>query len=578
MIRKLVRQMLAAQVFSALTVSVCLMIDNIMIGRFLGVDAIAAYGLANPVLLLVGALGSMLSAGIQVACSKSLGRSSQTETNAGYSSALAMTAVISGVIAALVLIFRSPLAAALGAGHEGGLFRETKGYLAGFIIGAPGSIGALILVPFLQMAGQSGLLIVSVLTMTLADIGFDLLSVLVFRGGMFGMGLASALSYYAAMAVAAFYFLSKRCVFRFSRKLVTTRKIRELVSGGVPAVFNMLSTVISVYMLNQVLSSIGGNKALAAFTVITSLANAANCISTGCGGVSLTLTGILYNEEDRNGLKELIAVLSRWGVVLGIAMGAILLVFPGPLVGLFIADDAEAMRMAVMGLRIFSAGLIPCCINNALKNAYQATGRVWITEVMSLLEGAFFPVAAAWTASRFMGVSGVWIYFVSGEVLMLLAIGLYIRVRTGKLPWRDGAFLLLDKDFGVAEDDLMEADISTLEEVTAVAEAANRFCLEHGQSEKTSYHIGLCVEEMAGNTIQHGFTRDGKTHHLFLRVLHKPDRWVLRFRDDCGAFDPVHYVPNDGEDALGIRLVLAMADEARYTYSLNMNNLTVILR
>ena len=100
MIRKLVRQMLAAQVFSALTVSVCLMIDNIMIGRFLGVDAMAAYGLANPVLLLVGAVGSMLSAGIQVACSKSLGRSSQRETDAGYSSAVAMTAVIAAAIAA----------------------------------------------------------------------------------------------------------------------------------------------------------------------------------------------------------------------------------------------------------------------------------------------------------------------------------------------------------------------------------------------------------------------------------------------------------------------------------------------
>ena len=95
MIRRLTRQMLIAQIFSALTVSLCLLIDNIMIGRFLGVDAIAAYGLANPILLAIGAIGSMLSAGIQVACSKSLGRGSQEETNAGYSSALAVTAGIS---------------------------------------------------------------------------------------------------------------------------------------------------------------------------------------------------------------------------------------------------------------------------------------------------------------------------------------------------------------------------------------------------------------------------------------------------------------------------------------------------
>ena len=46
MIRKLVRQMLTAQVLSALTVSLCLLIDSIMIGRFLGNDAMAAYGYA----------------------------------------------------------------------------------------------------------------------------------------------------------------------------------------------------------------------------------------------------------------------------------------------------------------------------------------------------------------------------------------------------------------------------------------------------------------------------------------------------------------------------------------------------
>ena len=36
MIRKLIRQMLPAQIFSTLAVSLCLLVDNIMIGRYLG--------------------------------------------------------------------------------------------------------------------------------------------------------------------------------------------------------------------------------------------------------------------------------------------------------------------------------------------------------------------------------------------------------------------------------------------------------------------------------------------------------------------------------------------------------------
>ena len=64
MIRKLFRQMLLTQILSAMTVMLCMLIDSIMIGRFLGVDSMTAYGLTTPILLVFAAFGSMLSAGI----------------------------------------------------------------------------------------------------------------------------------------------------------------------------------------------------------------------------------------------------------------------------------------------------------------------------------------------------------------------------------------------------------------------------------------------------------------------------------------------------------------------------------
>ncbi len=89
--------------------------------------------------------------------------------------------------------------------------------------------------------------------------------------------------------------------------------------------------------------------------------------------------------------------------------------------------------------------------------------------------------------------------------------------------------------------------------------------------------IALCIEEMAGNTIQHGFARDDRRHHLNVRVICREGYWILRFRDDCRAFDPVDYLPGHERDALGIRLVLAMAEDASYTYTLNLNNLALRL-
>ena len=55
MIRKIFRDMLFVQIISAMTVTICMLIDSIMIGRFLGVDSMTAYGLSTPVLLVFAA-------------------------------------------------------------------------------------------------------------------------------------------------------------------------------------------------------------------------------------------------------------------------------------------------------------------------------------------------------------------------------------------------------------------------------------------------------------------------------------------------------------------------------------------
>ena len=575
MIRKLIKQMLAAQTLSALTVSLCLLIDNMMIGRYLGVQAIAAYGLANPVLLVIGAIGSMLAAGVQVACGKSLGSGSKEETDRGYSSAIGLMLAVSLLFMLLVLLLRDQLATAMGAGSRGELFEQTRDYLTGFIIGAPGSMGALVLVPFLQMAGQSSLLIAAVLGMTVTDVAFDLLNVLVFHGGMFGMGLASSLSYYVAMLIALGYFLSKKCVFRFSVRLITAKKIRELLAGGVPTIFTMASSVVLVFILNKILMAVGGSEAVAAYSVLLTIGNSSNCISTGIGGVSLTLSGILYNEEDATGLQALFKLLARYAVILGAAVGILLMIFAPSVVSIFIPKAGAAREMTILGVRLFALGLIPCCVNNALKSLYQGTERVLLTEIISILEGALLPALAAFLLSRMLGTTGVWLYFVAGECLALLCTALYVSRKNHAFSFESKPYLLLKDGFGAEKGDLLEKDIHSLSDVTETAQAAKQFCLLHGQGEKTANHIALCVEEMASNTVIHGFSKE-KKNHLSVRIQHKEGRWVLRFRDDCRAFDPVHYVPQGGKDALGIRLVMAMADDIRYTYSLNLNNLTIV--
>ena len=576
MIKKLVRQMLAAQILSALTVSLCLLIDNLMIGRYLGERALTAYGLSSPVLLVIGAMGSTLCAGTQVACGKSLGRGDREETDIGYSSAVAVATAFSLAFTLVVALLRVPLARVLGA-KEASLLQDTSSYMAGFVIGAPASMGALILVPFLQMAGQSNLLIAAVLGMTVADVVFDLLNVMVFHGGMFGMGLASSLSYYVAMVIGGGYFLSKKCVFSFSLKRVRRRKILELVSGGLPTIIGMAASVVLIFAVNQLLLGVDGKTAVAAYAVISTIVNASNCISTGAGGVALTLAGVLWNEEDRAGLAELLGLLIRWAALLGTVVMALLMVFARPAVSLYMPAAGESQTMAIHGLRLFALGLLPSCVSNALRNCYQGSGRVRTMEVISVASNAVLPLLAALLLSRVAGIGGTWLFFAAGEVLTLLGVMAYVWRKQGGVTWRAEDVLMLRADFGVRPEDRLEETPADLEGVMALSRSAEAFCRAHGGGERLASHLALCVEEMGGNIVTHGFAPGGK-NSLSVRLQVKDGRWTLRFRDDCTAFDPISHVARNEEDSLGIRLAMRMADEARYTYSMDLNNLTLVLR
>ncbi|MBQ9910933.1 MAG: MATE family efflux transporter [Lachnospiraceae bacterium] len=579
MIKKLIRQMLTAQILSALTVSLCLLIDSIIIGRFLGVQAIAAYGLSNPILLIIGAFGTALSAGVQVVCSRALGRGKQEEANEGFSSAVGLAAVFSIPFMVLVLLFATQASRLLGANSEV-LLMDTRSYIRGFIIGAPATMGALILVPFLQMAGQTGLLIASVGAMTVIDIALDILNVTVFHGGMFGMGLASSLSYYGALLIGGSYFFSKKCFFRFSAKLISLKKIRELFECSIPAVFNMASSVVLVFLMNRLLLNVGGSDAVAAFSVISTIGNASNCITTGLGGVSLTLTGIFYQEEDRTGLKTLLSEITRWSLILGAAVGLALVVFSPAAASLFIKDPGPSKQLAVFGLRIYGPGLIPCCFVGALKNAYQGARREKLTELISVMEGAAFPLLTAFLLSFPFGTKGALFYFTLGEALTLLAICLIVRMKTRKSALKDLNVLMLPERFSEKAGDRMELDIQTIEDVAEGTARVHSFCMERGQDAKIANRLAVCFEEMASNVILHGFTKDGREHHLSFRISRNDGQWTIRFRDDCVSFDPIRYVPKGGpnDKGMGIRLVLQLADEVRYTSTMNLNNLMIMMK
>lgn len=585
MIRKVFKQMLVAQIVSAMTVMICMLIDSLMIGRFLGVDSMTAYGLACPLLLVFASFGSMLSAGIQVICGKTMGCGDREATNACYSTAVVLSVLISGIGMVLVLVFTRPICRLLGAGlpaPANNIYPLTRDYLRGFIVGAPAFILAQISVPFLQISGNRSRLTVAVTVMTVSDIVFDVLNVFVFNGGTLGMGLASSLSYVLAVLITGAYFLKKDCMFKFSLRSVKPKLCGEILRAGVPTIINQFSLVLIVFALNNILLEVGQNAAVAAYSVISTVGNICYCFGSGIASVALLLSSVFYGDEDRTSLRQLVRTMCRFAIVLDLIVTVVVLLIAPYLVWLFLREDpGGATRMATFGLRLFILSLVPCSLNTSFKNYYQGVNRTGFTETISVLQNFALPALFAFLLSRTLRTTGVWLGFVCGESLTLLLIAAVVWIRQKKIVFSAEAFSMLPKDFGVPESDCLELSIKSMEEAAAASRKSAEFCAAHGETTKNSMLISLCVDEMVSNILQHGFPKDNREHNVELRILFKDTTRVIRIRDNCVNFDPLLYFELHKQDDpishFGIRMVMKMVKRANYVNSLGLNNLTLVL-
>ena len=179
-----------------------------------------------------------------------------------------------------------------------------------------------------------------------------------------------------------------------------------------------------------------------------------------------------------------------------------------------------------------------------------------------------------------MGATGVWLAFPIGLIITLGASALYPAIRLRHCPRGTEEWLLLPPEFG--NRDGLVFQLHSNEDVTRTAETVQNFCDAHDILRKTGAHAGLCLEEIAGNVVSHGFNADRKKHVVEVRVSIREDGVVLRIKDDCIPFDPKDWVEmiSTGEDPfanVGIRLIYAIAEEVNYQNLLGLNVLTICL-
>ncbi len=576
MIDRILSKVSKTQILISVATSIALIVDSIIISRFLGTSSMAGYGAVSPILMIIMAVSGVISTGSQIICAERIGKA---DTD-GANRIVGLSIVISLLFAAFFILssfFGEGLIIKLiGLKPGTDLSQCAMDYLKGFILGAPAFIGTLTLMPYMQLDGNRRFAVLSMIGVTVGDCVADVLAVFVFHGGILGVGVASAVSYYIGTAVLLAHFFFKKGTLRIRFDHLPWKETMKIFTlGSSSATQKVLRTLLGL-TANRVLLASGGAGALAAYAVIKNISNLANSCGQGISASVMLITSVLSADEDKTGLVALHKSFIKKSAIYNAILMAVTIIGAYPIALIFQRKGAD-ISSVVMGIRLISFDFFFYSLCMCYRNYYQGMKKTWIALIITILQGyGFIGTFAILLGTRF-GLYGVCVSYPLSEIASLIMIAGMVWIVNKRIPIHIEDYLLLPRGFGTPKEDICEITISSMDDVANASVTAFEFVRKHGikgKKDRRAVVLSLAVEELAKNVVQYGF--DGKhTYHMDVRICVKEGNLMLRLRDDCRKFSPVDYMnqfaDHKEQKGYGITMISSLASDMKYLNTLGLN-------
>ncbi|MBE8952641.1 MAG: ATP-binding protein [Quinella sp. 1Q7] len=557
-------------------------IDGIIVGSFLGRDSIAAIGLVLPYQKFVGIFPSIMVLGMQILCSKSLGKGDLQEANEIFSQALIVTLSVSFLMTFGTLLFTEQIADLLGATEDLGEIRlRTTQYFLGYSFGLPAVAAVTLLTPIMQLDSDRRRAVYSATVLSGCNIVGDLFVVFVLNGTIWEVALVTSISYWLTAGVLFMHFRKPEASFKLLPKNFSIKHLPQIFLNGSTEILRRVSSLLRVSFLTRTVVALGGGVGIAAYSAVINFLEMAEIFPKALGSSTQMIGGILIGEQDRHSILHLMKISLKYALILTFAIVAGVYLAAPLIAKLYtVESDTETYQMTIEGLRTFVLFLPPCTIGMIIQRFYQAYGRYKLVSNMTIADNIAFIVPIVLILTPYLGMDGLWLAFPLSYVASLIMIFCIVCYHCGRITFKLDDYLLLPKDFDVPADKQLNITVTSMAEVMNLSIRAQAFCESQGIEERRSKLSGLCIEEMAGNIVDYGFD-DGKKHFVDIRIIIKGEQVILRLRDDCRPFNPKKwaelYNPDDPFSHIGIRLVRKMATEFDYVNVLKLNNLLIKL-
>ena len=382
-------------------------IDGIVLGRFVGANALASVNLVLPCYSLISAFAIVMGIGGQTLVSISLGRGDKQEANNALRSVFVFLLGMSVVVSLVIFLSAGKIASFLGANEV--LLPDAVHYIRALVPFFP-LLCAMFFGDYIIKAMGHPLYATSVMGMTVVlNIVLDLVFVAVLGWGVMGAGLATGIAFTMGACFNVPRLFSRHEVVAVQRGRYDRRLVWNAFYNGSSEGMSELSVAITVFLFNITMMRYLGESGVAAFTAINYILFIGTTVFLGISDGIIPIIGYNYGARQQERIKSILKLAARTNSLIGIGLFLLLLLFGEQVIGLFFKDHgSEAFEIASRGVSIYCFAFLLCGLNILASSYFTAIGNAKISIIISALRGLVFVGIGILVLPAVFGIDAIW--------------------------------------------------------------------------------------------------------------------------------------------------------------------------
>ena len=409
--------------------SIYSVVDGIFVSNFAGKTAFAAVNLIFPYLMVFGTVGFMIGTGGTALISMTLGMGDKKKANELFSMLTYLTLLVGVVFTVLSIVFMRPAAMALGA--TGQMLEDCVLYGNILQLALTAYLLQYIFQSFCITAEKPNMSLVMMVTAGVSNMILDALFVAVFRWGIAGAAIATAIAQYLGAMIPFVYFLRPNdSLLRLGKCCFDGWALLRTLTNGSSELMSSVSMSLVSMLYNVQLLRYAGENGIAAYGVIMYVNFFFVSVFIGFTIGAAPIIGYNHGAENHAELKNM---FRKCLVVVGTfaaAMTAAALLLARPLSGIFVGYDPQLLEMTIRGFVVYGLSFLVCGFNIFGSSLFTALNNGLISAVISFVRTVICQSVAVLLLPMIFGLDGIWWAIVAAEsVALVLTVFCFIKFR-----------------------------------------------------------------------------------------------------------------------------------------------------